>query len=120
MDESGMLVLDDGRRRPSRGRRFASGRNQVLCGIAPFNCLTTPGVAAEDAEKTAVFLNSKVQKVRARTLLSDGVMVGIVLHYNAAFSGHRCAQQLRRAGPRSLTTMKMGSTKCRTIAAQRN
>jgi len=66
MDESGMLVLDDGGWRPSRGRRFASGRNQVLSGIARFNGLTTLGAAAEDAEKTAVFLYSKVEGALAR------------------------------------------------------
>jgi hypothetical protein len=47
--------------------------------------LTAPVAAAEDAEKTAVFLYSKV-KDRARPLrLSDGVTFGRLLHYNVAF-----------------------------------
>jgi hypothetical protein len=86
MDETRSLVVDDGPivaatpgAPPCLGTRI-----QVLAGIVQPSRLTAPMVAAQDAEKTAVFYYSK-EKYGVRALGPNGDAPGLLLHYNVTF-----------------------------------
>jgi hypothetical protein len=51
--------------------------------------LTAPGAVAEDTEKTAVFLYSKVKERLPSPRFELGAPLGLMLHYNVIFPRHR-------------------------------
>jgi hypothetical protein len=90
----GRVAKLDARRRPAAAAEpgaacWLGTTNQVLSGLPRRNRLTAPRAVAEDTEKTAVFLYSKVKERLPSARFELGTPLGLMLHYNVIFPRHR-------------------------------